>query len=125
MTRQIPEFRLLKQLPGRAGRLVRDPRWQVFLRETTAGLERPRKLSRALARQVEARAPTVRRRDAVIMQRYVGTCAGSLISSGTSSVITKLFPSGSGGLQGRYLSEFARMEPRFWDEMTLWNGKLQ
>lgn len=167
-------------------RLVRDPRWRVFLRETPAGLERPRQLSKTLARQAEARAPTVRLRDAVIMQRYVGTYEGSLISSGTTSVITKLFPSGSGGLQGRYLmvygreigarvergalgpclvpanreilciwrdrygigslsmlfdvdatefrgqwrtlnahSEFSRMEPRFWNERTSWNGTLQ
>ncbi|MBA3033727.1 MAG: hypothetical protein KKF85_06940 [Gammaproteobacteria bacterium] len=167
-------------------RLVRDPRWRVFLRETPADLERPPKRSKKSARQAEARAPTVRLRDAVIMQRYVGTYEGTLISSGTTSVITKLFPSGSGGLQGRYLmvygreigarvergslgpclvpasreilciwrdrfgigslsmlfdaeatefrglwrsfkgqSEFARMEPRFWNETTLWNGKLQ
>lgn len=167
-------------------RLVRDPRWRVFLRETPAGLERPPKLAKQLARQAEARAPTVQLRDAVIMQRYVGTYEGSLISSGTTSVITKLFPSGRGGLQGRYLmvygrgigarvergalgpclvpasreilciwrdrygigslsmlfdaeatefrglwrtlnahSEFSRMEPRFWNERTTWNGKLQ
>lgn len=169
-------------------RMDEDARIGIFLRALPVGADRAR-VQRTL-KPVSNKHPhpaNERLREAQVMWGYTGTYSGGLISNGTDSVITKLYPDGPYGLAGSYMmisgkgmnatvqlgqlgpclvpakqellciwhdhagvgsvsmlfnsgntkfkglwnslndrrSRFSRMERRFWNEMTLWNGTLQ